>query len=415
MLKNLPHGNLDWLFFYRVYLKAPQYSKVPRLFVYIGLLLRIMQSYFLKSPKREYSGGLFYLDNSRHYAQALVILPKINKAITHNKFWEDINSGKQIDITDGIYSSYKKLWKYFGYFLKEEKVKCSKIVKNNLPLAIHGILLYEHFLIFLTNNDIKYVVIFTDHSYKNRALLFAAKKLKIKTIYIPHASVSERFPPLEFDVAFLEGEDMKLKYENIAKQWKFKLSTELIMAGNIKMNATRRIGNNNRSKKEIIGIAFGTHDSLKKVKELVNDLISWRETAHCTILVRPHPSLSLNIESILNNRNVFLSDNKIENSVEFIQKIDFLLSGDSNIILEAALLKKHVFSFNFGKVKRNNYGFVENRICPTLAEFEELKPFILNDFKNYEYNEEGLQYYDYSFNRELDSVKVVSDYLNCLT
>lgn len=414
MFQNFPHNNLDWLFYLRVYLNPPPYSKVPRLFVYTGLLFRILQSYFLKTPKEKYSGGLFYLDNSRHYAQAIVILPEVNNTITHNKFREQINSGTQIDITNGIYSSYKKLWKYFGFFLKEEKSKNSLIVKNNLPLAIHGILLYEHFLIFLTKNDIKYVVIFTDHSYKNRALLFAAKKLKIKTVYIPHASVSERFPPLEFDVAFLEGEDMKIKYENISKQWKFKLSTELIMAGNVKMNCARQFINNEGNKK-IIGIAFNTLDSLKKVKELINDLLSWKDTANYMILIRPHPSFALSIDSILNNTSVFLSDKQFENSIEFIQRIDFLISGDSNIILEAALLRKPVFSFILGLEQRDNYGFVKNRICPTIEEFKELKPFILNNFTNYKFNEEGLQYYDYSFNRDLSSVKIVSDYLNKLT
>ena len=414
MLENLPQKNLDWLFFYRVYLRPPQYSKVPRLFVYMGLFFRMMQSYFLNSSKEKYSGGLFYLDNTRHYAQAIVILPEVNNTITHNKFQEQVNCGIQIDITDGIYSSYRKLWKYLGYFLKEEKSKKSKIVKCNLPLAIHGILLYEHYITFLTNNDIKYVVIFTDHSYKNRALLFAAKKLKIKPVYIPHASVSEHFPPLEFDVAFLEGEDMQSKYENIYKKWNFKHSADLIMAGNIKMNTARRITNNGNNKK-IIGIAFSTLDSLKKVKELVNSLLSWKETMDYLILIRPHPSFALSIDSIINNSNILLSDKKNENSIEFIQRIEFLLSGDSNIILEAALLKKKVFSFALGEENRDSYGFVEKRICPAISTFEELKPFILNDFKNYEFNEEGLQYYDYSFNRDLDSVKIVSDYLNKLT
>lgn len=406
--------NLDWLFYLRVYLMPPQYSKIPRFVVYMGLLFRIFQSYFLKAPRKKYIGGLFYLDNSRHYDQAIVILPKVHKAITHNKLREQVNSGKQIDITTGIHSSYNKLWKYLGYFLREEKSKKTKIVKNNLPMAIHGILLYEHFLTFLTINDIKYVVIFTDHSYKNRALLFAAKQLKIKTVYIPHASVSNRFPPLEFDVAFLEGEDMKCKYENISKKWGFNLSSEIILTGNIKMNYKRRISIK-RSTTGTIGIAFSTLDSLKRVKGLVKDLLSWEETANLTLLIRPHPSFALNIDSIINNGNVLLSDKNSENSIEFISRTDFLLSGDSNIILEAALFRKPVFLYILGESFRDHYGFFEKRICPVITKVEELKPFILNNFENYQCNEEGLQYYDFSYNRDLDSAKIVSDYLNKLT
>src|SRR5699024_9329913 len=34
----------------------------------------------------------------------------------------------------------------------------------------------------------------------------------IPTVYVPHASVTADFPPLSFDYAFLEGQDMLCKY-----------------------------------------------------------------------------------------------------------------------------------------------------------------------------------------------------------
>src|SRR5690606_33507240 len=44
-----------------------------------------------------------------------------------------------------------------------------------------------------------------DHTYVNVAFLYASKKLRVKSFYLQHASVSDMFPPLNFDLAFLDG------------------------------------------------------------------------------------------------------------------------------------------------------------------------------------------------------------------
>jgi hypothetical protein len=52
----------------------------------------------------------------------------------------------------------------------------------------------------------RFLVVSNDHNPINRALTLLALKLGVKSIYMQHASVSERFPPLRFNYAFLDGE-----------------------------------------------------------------------------------------------------------------------------------------------------------------------------------------------------------------
>ena len=53
----------------------------------------------------------------------------------------------------------------------------------------------------------KAVVVANDHVMWFQAFVKAAQDEHIPTIYVQHASVTERFPPLSFDYAILEGTD----------------------------------------------------------------------------------------------------------------------------------------------------------------------------------------------------------------
>lgn len=76
---------------------------------------------------------------------------------------------------------------------------------------------YEQASSFFRKKPIRVLLIGNDHVSLFRAVILAAKENAIKTIYIPHASVGPHFPPLDFDFALLEGEEMKRIYLNIGK------------------------------------------------------------------------------------------------------------------------------------------------------------------------------------------------------
>src|SRR5690554_2694084 len=58
----------------------------------------------------------------------------------------------------------------------------------------------------LENINPEYVVVSNDHNVPNRCLLAIAHSLGIKTVYLQHASVSNLFPALRVNYAFLDGE-----------------------------------------------------------------------------------------------------------------------------------------------------------------------------------------------------------------
>ena len=61
--------------------------------------------------------------------------------------------------------------------------------------------------------NLRKVVFSNDHNVQNRLFLHACKLSNIHTSYIQHASVSQYFPPLNFDLSFLYGEVDYEKYK----------------------------------------------------------------------------------------------------------------------------------------------------------------------------------------------------------
>ncbi|WZL88722.1 hypothetical protein VS868_14085 [Salinimicrobium sp. 3283s] len=408
MIEGLKDNNLDWLFFGRTHIWPLKDSKNSRVLTYFKIIGQIIRSFFLRKKKsKKYHGGLLFIDNSRHYDQAKVISEQLDNLLYHNNTKQDLPFGKRVNLTKNIYFNYKYLIKYFPKFFKEELSKDSKIFKSNLSLSIYGILLYENYLRFFKDNKISYVVIFTDHTYKNRALMYAAKKCKVKTVYIPHASVSQKFPPLETDIAFMEGRDMKMKYMGINKKFNLPLRTELIYSGNIKINS-RRLARLGIYPEKIIGIAFNKLDSINKVEQFVDEILSNNIFREYRIRLRPHPGVDYKLKGP--SDRVSLSENRYQSSIDFIESIEFLLSGDSNIILEAILLKTPSYILPFSNSFQDNYSFIKNGLCPFIGTIGMLAKY--NKELQFEYNDDVIQEYDYSWNTGIDSVNLIAKTLN---
>src|SRR5690606_16705276 len=59
----------------------------------------------------------------------------------------------------------------------------------------------------------KLLLLSNDHNMETRTLEHAASRLGIRTAYVQHASVAHGFPPLAFNLAFLDGLDAARKYD----------------------------------------------------------------------------------------------------------------------------------------------------------------------------------------------------------
>ncbi len=211
-----------------------------------------------------------------------------------------------------------------------------------------------------------------DHNIKMRGLLLAAKELKIPTIYLQHASVSESFPPLKFDLAILEGEDSKNKYLNIGKT-----DTRIELVGMPKFDGY--IQKVKRSSKVVnVGICTNMLTNLSNAKELISFLHKW--FPELNLCYRPHPRDSRTFTV----SNVRMSNSKVEPIFKFLQEIDILIAGETSTHLEAALL--NIPSIQFSQLSpeqfQDYYGYIRNQLVKEASNLEEIKDWILAQIQN---------------------------------
>jgi CDP-glycerol glycerophosphotransferase (TagB/SpsB family) len=191
-----------------------------------------------------------------------------------------------------------------------------------------------------------------DHSPPFRSMILAANKHGIPTYYIQHACVSRCFPPLRFRTAFLEGSDAEEKYRKIGNS-----DTRIAQIGMPKFDAYQdRVKHSFQF--ECIGIAFNLMDDTGIVLEFVKALRS--AIPDKKLILRPHPRDSRPVD-ISGLDNVEFSDSKKEDVFTFLQHIDVLISGESSIHYEGALLNVLPVGYQFGGDEYEDYyGFREN-------------------------------------------------------
>lgn len=228
---------------------------------------------------------------------------------------------------------------------------------------------------FLKEYQPQKIVFTNDHNPEIRGMLLACLKCKIPTVYIQHASVSHLFPPLAFDLALLEGEDAKCKYLEKAST---RTKIELVGIPRLdKYLKFRKVISNIRT----IGLAYNTFDDLEKIKELLINIKT--QIPSIQFILRKHPGDERDA-SVLNELDVIWSDSKNEISFEFINKIDLLISGDSNIHLEANMLNRPCVYYRITNTDFfDYYGFVSNKI----SKYIETIPLLIDYIKQYKFKE----------------------------
>jgi len=242
------------------------------------------------------------------------------------------------------------------------------------------LLCYGHYFnasLFFRRQRPSAVLLANDHSMTARVIALAARDAGIMTIYIQHASVSENFPPLLYDYAFLDGKDALRKYLSQGRT-----QTKIFLAGIPKMDS---LINEYRPLHSVdtIGIAINLLDDLRKVICVVKVLRS--KFQEKIIVLRPHPALGSDLDmlrDICANLDVLLSDPHEEDVGDFLTRITLLISGESNIHLEATLLNKVSIYYPFGE-RLDHYGFLEERLIFESHHLKELITEIIAVDKQY--------------------------------
>jgi len=204
-----------------------------------------------------------------------------------------------------------------------------------------------------SKGSVKAYVASNDHSGLSQVGFVAARKAGIPTIYLQHASVNENFPPLLADIAFLDGEDAKEKYLAAGKT-----KTEIHLVGSLKYDPYLKRREIDEAK-ELVGVCIGMvyHDIDENFK--LCEALEKAETPFC---LRFHPLMDEAVQKRFTDRGWEISD-KEEKAPDFILRCGSIVSGDSNILLEAIILKRQPIYFASMGTSVDYYGFVKEGIC----------------------------------------------------
>ena len=210
-------------------------------------------------------------------------------------------------------------------------------------------------------------IFFSNHlSVFNRCLIKIAFERKIETIFIQHASINLNYPPLDyFKIIFLEGLDAYLKYKNSGT-----INSDIYLVGMSKFDEYLEYINEREFIKSIAVCTNGI-DSFGKVEELLKLLIQFMDIK---IYLRPHPSDRRYIKwkNLAERYNVCFSDVHNQISFDFLKNVDLLISGDSNIHLEATLLNIYSMYFDTNNSNLDWYSFRKNNLITYHSETDKL-------------------------------------------
>ncbi|TXK44873.1 hypothetical protein FVR03_13025 [Pontibacter qinzhouensis] len=244
--------------------------------------------------------------------------------------------------------------------------------KPNITLRFFDVLydavgFYEVYLQKLQKYKPRCVVFANDHNPDARAMLLAAKKLSIQTIYIQHASVSPNFPPLQFDLSLLEGQDSWEKYKQCGP-----ITGKVELVGMPKADAFVPFRNHNKSI-GTIGIGSNLMDNTEELEQLVKSITMRFQQVQ--VIVRPHPRDTRNFASLqLLSPQVSLSSARTESTFDYLRRIDVQISANSGIHLEAVLLNVWSIFFNLNQEEQlhDYYGFIEKGLVESATNTNEL-------------------------------------------
>jgi len=257
----------------------------------------------------------------------------------------------------------------------------------------------------------KLIVLSNDHIMKTRVITTVAQGFRIPVIYLQHATVTEKFPPLFFDYALLEGEDSLNKYKKNEAY-----NTKIYLIGMPKLDISYKYINENK-KTNTVGICTNMLDSINDIEDLCVLLNKEIPTIH--IIIRPHPGDTSRENAwrlLVENYSFSYSTVTIENSFDFLKKVDVIIAGNSSILLEATLLNVYPLMLKSNTEVKDVYGFVKNG----LVECEMTNTTIIKKLKELQYLKPYVRhracYYCSTIDTEYDgnSSQLASDYINSI-
>ena len=273
-------------------------------------------------------------------------------------------------------------------FKKIFKIHDFKFFKMNW-FRICNLIFIEAVLEQMRNKE-KLVILSNDHSIYNIFIINWCKNNHIPTMYIQHAPVTDKFPPLRCDYNILfskSSEDIYSKISNINVNYKVYSDFRLIKFLNI--------NNIDCIEKNTILVCTNKLDELTNVKRYIDYL----NTKGYKITMRNHPSDKRNwsFPKTIESKNDLYTD---------LSENNIILCNETALILEGMICNKLIYKCSFSDFF-DNYGYVKDKLV--LKEYsnpQNLHLDIIN--KSISYDKSKLDYYT----GDLSNHKIHIDELN---
>lgn len=215
----------------------------------------------------------------------------------------------------------------------------------------------------LQNVHPPWVGVANDHSAPSVALLAVARALGIPTFYVQHAPVTDRFPPLNVDLALLENQYSIDSYIAAARRCgKAPLPPDrmclLPSRPDVQTVSYRQVPTDRPLR---VCIALTKHTNITTLTDLLHALSAVPEVAHVTL--RLHPQDTANLQSLQSARVSMVSGTVPLASVA--QECDLFLVSNSGVAIE--LLQLHaptMFVADLDFLEADYYGLVRAGVLP---------------------------------------------------
>lgn len=404
----------------KIYHFNPQIESFPTFRAFFTLLAYAFKSSAapkIKNLKTTYRQLVYVETINQKNALIDIFLNKENKKESLFML-NDINGKLNIpDYDQQDFPTKKSFWKALYYFpkaylisrkyVKQQKGKINEVhILINLSLFMASVRIFEK---KLKQYEIEQVVLTNDHNLHTLSLLLASRNSGIKSYYIQHASVSPAFPKLLPEISLLEGQQAVDIYDQIGN-----LSKKIYLVGIPRLDGILSLKKSLNTTNITVGFCLKPYYSEPHIKEYIEAISSLKNVKK--IILRPHPGNSEAFYGKLKNYPVEISNARKERPHEFIKKLDVMISGESSIILESALMKVKTIYIDDKVAQYDLYGFVKNRIATPVHSLAELKEELQQiDFQKVEEQFSNCKYYCSTVNTDFENsskdliIKILND------
>lgn len=339
----------------------------------LNFIYSFFQSFFIypRSFKRlgRSTGGAIIIYSSKNQLTALRPI---------NDYLEGNALNRIVSLNDlPFWRSYLYSLRYIKDFIVFYK-SCSKedklVIGNELNAFLRSYGDYRFFTEILKKRKPDLLILANDHASTFRAALMAANDMGVKTLYVQHAAVTNKFPQMISTYSFLDGIDSYEKYFS-----KGIYSDKVFLIGGSRFDLAVK---NNNIDNRYLGVALTLKDDTECWQQVVSKLME--QFPPEKIIVRPHPAMDREmIYGYCHKKGINYSDPIKENSFSFLSKLENLIANETSIHLDAVIMHVPTIlcSCLSNRPFTDHYGFVKSNVVERVNRLDELIPSLLEGRK----------------------------------